>query len=65
MLANKLIDGIIPEPVGGAHSDIPGAHQIVKQHILKHLAELDKLDPEKRVDERIEKFCNMGVVVEG
>ena len=65
MLKEKLIDGIIPEPIGGAHSNIPEAHQIVKQHILKHLAELDKMDAEKRIDQRIEKFCGMGVVVEG
>jgi acetyl-CoA carboxylase carboxyl transferase subunit alpha len=65
MLGNGLIDGIIEEPLGGAHNDIPAAHHIVKQAILKHLNELDKLDPEKRIEERIDKFCKMGVVIEG
>jgi hypothetical protein len=62
---DKLIDGIINEPLGGAHNDIPAAHQLVKEAILKNLIELDKLDPEKRIEERIEKFCKMGVVIEG
>jgi acetyl-CoA carboxylase carboxyl transferase subunit alpha len=65
MLGNGLIDGIIEEPLGGAHNDIPAAHQLVKEAILKNLIELDKLDPEKRIEERIEKFCKMGVVIEG
>jgi len=65
MLGNGLIDGIIEEPLGGAHNDIPAAHQLVKEAILKNLIELDKLDPEKRIEERIEKFCKMGIVIEG
>jgi acetyl-CoA carboxylase carboxyl transferase subunit alpha len=65
MLGNGLIDGIIEEPLGGAHNDIPAAHQLVKEAILKNLNELEKLDPEKRIEERIEKFCKMGVVIEG
>jgi acetyl-CoA carboxylase carboxyl transferase subunit alpha len=64
MLANKLIDGIIKEPLGGAHSNQIGAHFSVKDEILKQLTELDKMDPQHRIDERIKKFCAMGVVVE-
>jgi len=64
MLGNKLIDGIINEPLGGAHNDIPQAHELVKQAILKHLAEIENIDPEERINQRINKFCEMGVVVE-
>lgn len=65
MLGNGLIDGVIDEPLGGAHHDIPKAHEIVKQAILRNLKEIESLDPDKRIEQRIEKFCKMGVVVEG
>ncbi|MFN6178801.1 MAG: acetyl-CoA carboxylase carboxyltransferase subunit alpha [Flavobacteriales bacterium] len=62
MLANKLIDGIIPEPLGGAHTDPDEACRIVKAEVIKHLNKLVKTDPDKLVDRRIRKFCDMGVV---
>ncbi|MEL6358307.1 MAG: acetyl-CoA carboxylase carboxyltransferase subunit alpha [Bacteroidota bacterium] len=62
MLGNGLIDGIIPEPLGGAHRDIPGVAATVKEEILKQLKALRKLSPEKRMEQRMEKFCKMGVV---
>jgi acetyl-CoA carboxylase carboxyl transferase subunit alpha len=62
MLKNKLIDGIIPEPVGGAHSDVDEVCRIVKAEVKKHLDRLTKMDPGKLVDRRIAKFCDMGVV---
>ena len=64
MLANKLIDGIIKEPLGGAHNNQIGIHLTVKLEILKQLEVLDKIDSQQRIDERIKKFCAMGVVVE-
>lgn len=65
MMGQHLIDGIIREPLGGAHTNPEEMFQNVKAEIIKHLAVLDKLSPEKRVAERIDKFCSMGVVVEG
>jgi acetyl-CoA carboxylase carboxyl transferase subunit alpha len=65
MLENKLIDGIIKEPVGGAHADPEATFEIVKKEILKQLEKLQLLDAEKRVNGRIKKFSNMGVVKEG
>ncbi len=62
MLENKLIDGIIPEPLGGAHTDPDEACRIVKAELIKHLNKLVKTDPDKLVDRRIRKFCDMGVV---
>ena len=62
MLKNKLIDGIIPEPVGGAHADVDKATAIVKAEVVRHLGKLVKTDPEKLIERRIKKFCEMGVV---
>lgn len=61
MLKQNLIDGIINEPVGGAHSFHEETFKIVKAEILKHLSVLRNKNPEKLVDERIRKFCSMGV----
>jgi acetyl-CoA carboxylase carboxyl transferase subunit alpha len=60
MLGFGLIDGIIPEPVGGAHWDYDGAAQIVKNYLLPVIKELKEIPPEKRVSDRIEKFGKMG-----
>lgn len=64
MLGNGLIDGIIKEPIGGAHANPTEMFDTVKREILQQLAILDKMDPLKRCDQRIDKFCAMGVVVE-
>jgi acetyl-CoA carboxylase carboxyl transferase subunit alpha len=61
MYAQKLIDGIIKEPLGGAHANPEEMFVIVKKEIQKHLSILSKLSPKKLVEERIEKFCSMGV----
>jgi acetyl-CoA carboxylase carboxyl transferase subunit alpha len=63
MLKNKLIDGIIPEPLGGAHANRPEMFDTVKKTIIQHLSELSKLDKNELVNQRVEKFCSMGVVV--
>ena len=57
----KLVDGIINEPEGGAHSDPDGMVVIIKEKIKSTIAELSELDPEERVDQRINKFSNMGI----
>ena len=64
MKGNGLVDDIIPEPLGGAHKDLKWMANTLKEAILKSLKELDKIKPEKRIEQRIEKFCSMGVVVE-
>ncbi len=62
MLGNKLIDGIIKEPLGGAHTDVKAIAAEVKKTILESFRELSKLSPEERINQRIDKFCAMGVV---
>ncbi|WP_166334223.1 acetyl-CoA carboxylase carboxyltransferase subunit alpha [Sphingobacterium chungjuense] len=64
MLQNGLIDGIIEEPVGGAHQDPLAAAEELKSKIISDLAELKAKDVDTLVNERIDKFSNMGVVVE-
>ena len=61
MLKYKLIDSVIKEPLGGAHSDMKGAAAELKKVILKNIKELNKLAPEDRINARIEKFGSMGV----
>ena len=60
MLKFGLIDGIIPEPVGGAHWDYSEAARIVKDHLISVLQELKKFTPEERIKQRIAKYDNMG-----
>ena len=60
MLGNGLIDGIIKEPIGGAHNDPAETFETVKKEIEKQYAELSKLTPAKLVDKRIKKYSNMG-----
>jgi acetyl-CoA carboxylase carboxyl transferase subunit alpha len=64
MMANKLIDGVISEPLGGAHKNPAKAFENVKAAIQKYTAELSKQPAEKSISDRIDKFCAMGVVIE-
>ncbi|MBB5635982.1 acetyl-CoA carboxylase carboxyl transferase subunit alpha [Pedobacter cryoconitis] len=64
MLKNKLIDGIIKEPLGGAHQNPAAMAETVKTQILKDIKALGKEKTEKMISNRIDKFCAMGVVVE-
>ena len=57
-----LVDGIIPEPLGGAHADREAMFAQVKKEIKKHLNKLVPMDADKRIDQRIRKFASMGVV---
>lgn len=61
MLSNKLIDGIIKEPLGGAHINHEEAFANTKSELKKHLTSLQKMSADKLVDQRIKKFCSMGV----
>jgi acetyl-CoA carboxylase carboxyl transferase subunit alpha len=59
-----LIDGIIPEPLGGAHVDYDSMSETIKKVILDTLKELEALSPEERIKGRIDKFSNMGFFTE-
>ena len=55
-----IADAILPEPVGGTHQDYNQAAETLKEAILDSFAELIKIDPEKRIENRIEKYEKMG-----
>lgn len=64
MKSNGLIDAILEEPLGGAHRNMQDMAMRMKKTIISSLRELDKINPEKRIVARIDKFCSMGVVNE-
>ncbi len=64
MYKNKLIDGIIKEPLGGAHQDPETTIATVKQVLLDDLEKLKVKNVDELVKERIDKFCSMGVVID-
>jgi acetyl-CoA carboxylase carboxyl transferase subunit alpha len=64
MFKNKLIDGVIKEPLGGAHQDPVAMAATLKKQLLKDLKVLKERNVDELVTERINKFCSMGVVVE-
>ena len=64
MLSNKLIDSIIKEPLGGAHYNPEEIYKNVRKIVLKEINNLSKMDPEKRINKRIDKFCSMGIFKE-
>lgn len=61
MLKQKIIDGIIPEPLGGAHSDEEQMFEILRKHLTKSIKELSKLSEKELTKTRQEKFLKMGV----
>jgi acetyl-CoA carboxylase carboxyl transferase subunit alpha len=61
MLKNKLIDGVIKEPLGGAHINQDEMFATLRETLDKELSKLKAIAIEKLVAKRIEKFCNMGV----
>lgn len=64
LLEQKIIDRIIPEPLGGAHKDPNAAAETLKSVLLDELAELVKIKPDKLIEGRLEKFGAMGEYVE-
>ena len=60
MLEFGLIDAIVPEPLGGAHWDYTEAAAMLKPFLKDHLAALSQIPADKRIEQRIEKYCKMG-----
>jgi acetyl-CoA carboxylase carboxyl transferase subunit alpha len=59
-----LVDGIIEEPLGGAHTNPQEMIEKLKQTLVQTLDELAAIPAEERISQRIDKFSAMGVVVE-
>jgi len=64
LLEQKIIDRIIPEPLGGAHKKHEDAAQILKEALKEELEQLVKIKPEKLIENRLEKFGRMGAFSE-
>jgi len=60
MLEFGLVDGVIPEPLGGAHWDYAEAGERLKNFLLPVIKELKAVPAEQRCEERIAKFGRMG-----
>ena len=61
----RIIDDIIPEPLGGAHRDHREMAKILKTYLLRYLRELRNLPIEDLLEQRYQKFRRMGVFDEG
>jgi acetyl-CoA carboxylase carboxyl transferase subunit alpha len=64
LLEQKIIDRIIPEPLGGAHKNPKEAADNLKAALLEELTELVKIKKDKLVQNRIDKFGSMGPYTE-
>jgi acetyl-CoA carboxylase carboxyl transferase subunit alpha len=56
-----LVDGIIKEPAGGAHTASEDMAKSLKRHLKKVIAELQEMDPDERIAARIDKYAQMGI----
>ena len=60
MLKSKLIDKIVEEPLGGAHFDRETVFKTVRKELLDAFKKLNKIDPDKLIQLRRDKFYKMG-----
>jgi acetyl-CoA carboxylase carboxyl transferase subunit alpha len=60
-----IIDGVVEEPVGGAHENYDEAAKLLKKALTKTLSELDGMSPEELKDDRYRKYRGIGVFKEG
>lgn len=64
LLRHKIIDDIIPEPLGGAHTNHKEAAELLRPYLVSSIEELSKLKVQELGDRRYKKFRSMGVYVE-
>jgi acetyl-CoA carboxylase carboxyl transferase subunit alpha len=60
-----LIDGIIPEPLGGAHRDVDRMAATLKQSLIQHLDKLERTPIDKLLADRYQRLMSFGHVKEG
>src|SRR5579859_1420848 len=65
VLATQIIDGLIPEPVGGAHRDPALAASHLQTALKEHLWDLSQYTPEKLIEMRYQKFRSIGLFGQG
>ena len=59
-----VIDDVVPEPLGGAHSDHQATADTLKEYLSRHLEELSQLSAEELIEQRYQRFRNMTKVEE-
>jgi acetyl-CoA carboxylase carboxyl transferase subunit alpha len=64
LLELRLADEVVPEPLGGAHNDLPTTAATLKEMLIRNLDALEKLSAEERLKQRYEKFRSHGHYVE-
>jgi acetyl-CoA carboxylase carboxyl transferase subunit alpha len=64
LLGQQLVDEIIPEPLGGAHTDAAATAAALKDTLIKHLVELKAMTGAERLKKRYEKFRSHGHFLE-
>jgi acetyl-CoA carboxylase carboxyl transferase subunit alpha len=60
-----LVDEILPEPLGAAHRDPAATGEIIRNALIKHLADLDQLDDDQLVEQRQQRLTGFGQYKEG
>src|SRR6266446_4903784 len=64
LLELKLVDDLVPEPLGGAHNDVEAAAAMLKKHLVSNLEQLLKLTAAERLQQRYAKFRAYGHYLE-
>ena len=64
LLQLRLVDEIVPEPLGGAHTNADKTAELLRDHLLKHLEQLLKLPASDRLKQRYAKFRAYGHFLE-
>src|SRR5689334_10406920 len=64
LLAQGIIDRIVPEPLGGAHRNPQEAANILKNVLLDELKKFKKVKTDRMIEKRVEKFGKMGEFAE-
>jgi acetyl-CoA carboxylase carboxyl transferase subunit alpha len=64
LLRNKIIDEIVPEPLGGAHTNHKEAAELLRPVLVRSIESLSKLKVSELVDQRYKKFRSMGAFIE-
>lgn len=60
----KVVDEVIPEPLGGAHQDPDAAGEALRESLLRHLKDLRRIKPDKLIRRRADKYAAMGTFAE-
>lgn len=59
-----VVDEVIKEPFGGAHKDVENQAKLIKNSLELHLSELRKLSPDNLVEDRFNKYRNIGSYID-